>query len=171
MKQLVFLYNDLLDEKKQKVAKLPLEFICFAYIKNAVMYKKRNNYYAVKKDLLHTRYNKVYGAIYVLDHSEINLRRLDALMTCSKSIIGKNHINDIMHREKMSARPIFFDSIEEFFKMKYNEKEEIELITYLANPHNIFIKTNVLNSVKNREVSGLDIENYINLVMEKEKRV
>lgn len=171
MKQLVFLYNELLDEKKQKLAKLPLEFVCFAYVKNAVMYGKRGNYYAIQKEVLHTKYNKVYGALYVLDHSESNLRRLDAIMVCSKSIIGTNHKYDIMHRVKTIARPIFFENIEEFLKMKYNEKEGVEVTMYFANPQNNFIKTNVLNTVKNREVSGLDIENYINLVLEKEKRV
>lgn len=170
MKNLVFLYNDLLDENKQNIAKLPLEFVCFAYVKEAVMYEKRGNYYAIQRENLNTRYNKIYGAIYILDHSERNFRRLDALMTCSKSIIGSNHKYDIMHRTKVKARPIFFKNIEEFLKMKYNEKEGVEVTIYFANPNNNFIKTNVLNSVKNREVSGLDINNYINLVLEKEKR-
>lgn len=166
MKQVLFLYNNLLDEEFQRKLKLPLEFVCFAYIKNATMYVKRDNCYAVKDN---SKY-RVYGAMYILDSSEHNLRRLDAIMTCSKSIIGVNHQYDIMHRVKTKARPIFFNNIEEFLKMKYNEKEGVEVITYFANPQNDFIKTNVLNSVKNREVSGLDINHYINLVLEKEKR-
>ena len=168
MKQVVFLYNQLLNENYQKKVKLPLEFVCFAYVKEVVMYKKKETYYAVDRKHLKTRYNKVYGAMYILDCSEQNLRRLDALMGCSKSLIGSNHKNDIMHRFKIKARPIFFKTVEQFFKMKYNEKEGVEVFIYLANPDNCFIKTNVLNTVKNREVSGLDINNYINLIVEKE---
>ena len=39
---------------------------------------------------------------------------------------------------------------------------------YFANPNNELIKSNVLNTVRNREVSGLDINNFINLLL-KEK--
>ena len=48
MKQVVFLYNELLDENKQKLAKLPLEFICFAYINNATMYYIDKKYVAIR---------------------------------------------------------------------------------------------------------------------------
>ena len=89
-------------------------------------------------------------------------------MVCSKGLIGSNHKYDLMHRQKIKAIPIHFKSIEEFLKMKYNEGEGLDVITYLANPFNNVIKTNVLNTVRNREVSGLDINNFINLVM-KEK--
>ena len=52
--------------------------------------------------------------------------------------------------------------------MKYNEGEGLDIITYLANPNNELIKSNVFNTVRNREVSGLDINNFINLLL-KEK--
>ena len=170
MKQLVFLYDDLLDEDYQKKTRLPLEFICFAYIKGVNMYDLRGKYIAVKENTLKKtrKYNKVYGALYILDNYEHTLRTLDALMTCSKSFLGENHKLDIRHREKIKATPIHFKSIEEFTKLKYNEKEEIDVITYLGNPQNELIKSHVLNSVRNREVSGLDINNFINLVL-KEK--
>lgn len=172
MKQLVFLYDEYLDENKQKLAKLPLEFICFAYIKGVNMYDLRGTYIAIKENTLKKtkKYNKVYGALYILDMSEHYLRTLDAVMTCSKGFIGSNHKLDIRHREKIKATPIHFKTIEEFTKLKYNEGEELDVITYLANPQNELIKTNVLNSVRNREVTGLDINNFINLVLkEKEK--
>lgn len=172
MKQLVFLYDEYLDEDKQKLAKLPLEFICFAYIKGVNMYDLRGTYIAIKENTLKKtkKYNKVYGALYILDMSEHYLRTLDAVMTCSKGFIGSNHKLDIRHREKIKATPIHFKTIEEFTKLKYNEGEELDVITYLANPQNELIKTNVLNSVRNREVTGLDINNFINLVLkEKEK--
>ena len=52
MKQLVFLYDEYLDEDKQKLAKLPLEFICFAYIKGVNMYDLRGTYIAIKENTL-----------------------------------------------------------------------------------------------------------------------
>lgn len=172
MKQLVFLYDEYLDEDKQKLAKLPLEFICFAYIKGVNMYDLRGTYIAIKENTLKKtkKYNKVYGALYILDMSEHYLRTLDAVMTCSKGFIGSNHKLDIRHREKIKATPIHFKTIEEFTKLKYNEGEELDVITYLANPQNELIKTNVLNSVRNREVTGLDINNFINLVLKEKER-
>lgn len=167
MRRVVFIYNDLLDEKYQKQLRLPLEFICFGYIENAVMYDIKGKYYAVQENVLKrtSKYNKVYGALYILHNSEHFLRVLDAVMVCSKSYLGKNHELDISHRQKIKAYPIHFKSIEEFLKLKYNEGEGLEVITYLANPNNDVIKTNVLNSVRNRVIEGLDINNFINLVI------
>ena len=91
------------------------------------------------------------------------------LVTGSKGFIGTNHKLDIFHRVKEKAVPIHFKTIEEFLKMKYNEGEELDIITYVANPQNELIKSNVSNTVRNREVSGLDINNFINLLI-KEKR-
>ena len=171
MRRVVFLYNELLDEDYQKKLKLPLEFICFAYIEGVTMYDIKGKYYAVKEnDLKKTnKYNRVYGALYILHNSEHFLRVLDASMTCSKGFIGANHKLDLFHRTKGKAVPIHFKTVEDFLKMKYNEGEGLDIITYFANPQNELVKLNVLNTVRNREVSGLDINNFINLLL-KEKR-
>ena len=42
--------------------------------------------------------------------------------------------------------------------------EEVSVIVYFANHKNDFIKKNVISTVKNREVLGFDINNFINLV-------
>lgn len=170
MRTVVFLYNELLDEEYQKKLKLPLEFICFAYLDNAVMYDIKGSYYALKEsDLIKVKkHNKVYGALYILHNSEHFLRTLDASLICSKGLIGTNHKLDLFHRVKENVTPIHFKTVEEFFKLKYNEGEEISVITYIANPQNDLIKSNVSNTVRNREVSGLDINNFINLIL-KEK--
>lgn len=170
MKQAIFIYNELLDESLQELTKLPLEFVCFAYVKEITLYKKKDKYYAIHSSELkkRTRHKKVYGAIYILHSSEKYLRNLDAYMVCSKSFIGKNHKNDLFHREKLKARPIHFKNIEEFVKMRYNEMEEVDVIVYLANHENDFIKTNVTNTVLNKEVMGFDVNNYINLVLKGE---
>lgn len=170
MKQVVFLYDEWLDEEKQKLAKLPLEFICFAYVENVVMYEIKEKYIAIKENTLKKtkKYNKVYGALYILHNSEHSIRTLDAVMTCSKAFIGSNHKYDIMHRENMKLIPIHFKSIEDFLTLRYNEGDELDAIMYLANPINNVVKANVLSTVRNRVVCGLDINNFINLVL-KEK--
>ena len=172
MKTLVFLYNELLDEEYQKKLKLPLEFISFAYINNAVMYDICGRYVAIEDKTLTSskRYNKVYGALYILDNSEIFLRSLDASLMCSKSLLGLNHKLDEFHRIYRYATPIQFKSIEQFLKLKYNEGEQVRITTYLGNPENEFIKSKVNNSTKNRETCGLDINNFINLVMKEKER-
>lgn len=131
------------------------------------MYDIKGKYYAVKENELKktNKYNRVYGALYILHNSEHFLRVLDASMTCSKGFIGKNHKLDIFHRVKEKAVPIHFKSVEEFLKMKYNEGEGLEIITYFANPNNELIKSGITNTVRNREISGLDINNFINLLI------
>ena len=169
MRQVVFIYNELLDKKKQKLAKLPLDFICFAYIKNADLYDIKGKYYSVEKNSLKRTKtnNKVFGALYILHNSEHYMRTLDACMTCSKGLIGTNHQLDINHRVKRKAVPIHFQNIENFLKNKYNEGDELNITTYLANTNHKMIKDNVLNTVRNREVSGLDVNNFVNLLIER----
>ncbi len=171
MRSVVFLYNELLNEDYQKQLKLPLEFICFAYMEGAVMYDIKGKYYAVKENSIKNtkKYNKIYGALYILHNSEHFLRVLDAALVCSKGIIGSNHKLDMFHRVREKAIPIHFKTVEEFLKMKYNEGEGLGIITYIANPENELVKSNVNNTVRNREVSGLDINNFINLLIEKTK--
>ena len=171
MRQVVFLYNELMNESYQEKLKLPLEFICFAYMEGVVLYDIKGRYYALKENSLRKTkgYNRVYGALYILHNSEHFLRTLDASLVCSKGIIGKNHILDVMHRTKQKATPIHFKTVEEFLKMKYNEGDGLDVITYIANPENELIKSNVVNTVRNREVCGLDINNFINILIEKTK--
>ena len=135
------------------------------------MYDIKGKYYAIKENKLKKtkKNNRVYGAMYILHNSEHYLRVLDAAMMCSKGLIGENHKLDTFHRIKEKVVPIHFKTVEEFLKMKYNESEELNVITYIANPQNSLIKSNVLNTVRNREVSGLDVNNFINLLL-KEKR-
>ena len=170
MKQLLFLYNELLDENYQKKLRLPLEFISFAYIDNALMYDICGRYIAIEDNTLVSskKYNRVYGALYILDNTEHYLRTLDASLICSRGLIGKNHKLDEFHRINRLATPIHFKTIEDFLKLKYNESEQISIITYLANTENEFIKAKVNNSTKNRETCGFDVNNFINLVL-KEK--
>lgn len=172
MKQLLFLYNELLDEDYQNKLRLPLEFISFAYIDNALMYDICGRYIAIEdnKIIKSKKYNRIYGALFILDNAENYIRNIDAYLMCSKGLVGKNHKLDQFHRINKLATPIHFKTIEDFLKLKYNETEAITTITYLANTENEFIKSKVNNSTNNRETCGFDINNFINLVLkEKDK--
>ena len=160
MKEAIFIYNELLDEKKQELYKLPINFICFAYLNKAKLYNLNGKCYITKTNIN----NKVYGALYILDNSHQNIRILDAIMGCSRSITGKNHIKDMNWREKVTITPINFNSIEDFMKMRYNEKSDISVITYFANINNNYIKNKVIKSY-NRETCDFDIENLLNLLL------
>lgn len=171
MNKVVFLYNELLNKDYQNKLKLPLEFVCFAYIEQVVLYNVKDKYYALKENTIKKTkgYNKVFGALYILHNSERFLRTLDAANVCSKSLIGSNHKLDLFHRTKYKAVPIHFKTVEEFVKIKYNEGDGLDVITYLANPENNLIKSNVNNTVRNREVLGLDVNNFMNILIEKTK--
>lgn len=167
LKEVVFIYNELLDEKKQNLYRIPLTFICFAYVDHAKMYNVKGRTYISKTKMN----NRVYGALYVLDNSHQNMKILDAIMENSKGIIGKNHVKDINWREKVLVTPIHFKSVEDFVKMRYNESSEISAITYFTNHSNNYIKNNVIKPY-NRETCDFDINNYLNLLLTRgEKRV
>ena len=67
-------------------------------------------------------------------------------------------------REKVTITPINFNSIEDFMKMRYNEKSDISVITYFANINNSYIKNKVIKNY-NRETCDFDIENLLNLLL------
>lgn len=167
MKQLIFLNNELLDEEYQKKLRLPLEFISFAYLEGAMMYELSGRCIVIKEGTLSKskRYNRVYGALYLLDNSEHFLKILDASLICSKGLLGVNHKLDEFHRTYENVTPIHFKSVEHFFKLKYNEGEQVKVITYLGNTENSLIKSKVCNNTRNRVTCGFDINNFINLVL------
>lgn len=159
MKEVVFLYNELLDVNKQKMYRLPLTFICYAYLNNAKMYTVKGRPYVVKTN----KSNRVYGALYVLNNSHQNMKVLDAIMENSKGLIGKNHTFDTNWREKALVTPIHFYTLEDFLKLRYNETGEIEVTTYFANTSNNYIKNNVMKSW-NRDTCDFDINNFLLLI-------
>lgn len=173
MRKVVFLYNELLDEKYQKKLGLSLEFISFAFADGYEMYNIRGKCVAIHKgSLKRTKKNsKIYGGLFILNNSEHFLRVLDASQTCSKSMLGDNHKLDEFHREKIKVTPISFKSVEDFLMLKYNEKEPIYTTSYIGNSINEFIKSNVLNKTQNREISGFDVNNYIDLLIKECEKI
>ena len=142
MKKPIFLYNISGTFEKLKEMRIPYEFISFGYIEGALYYCKKD-YIAldVKSDIkIHSGFNKVYGVLIVIDYSEHYFRVLDAINCCSKSSLGRNNDLDITHRIKRSFTPIYFNSIEDFFNMKYREENSILVETYIGNTKNINIK-------------------------------
>ena len=165
MKQIIFLYNYMLADKWQEKSKLPLTFISFGYI-NAKLYRIEENYIAIDSTSKKHKWNddKLYGAFYILDSSEYYLRILDGIMGCSLTSLNKNHIMDYMHRKKIEAIPIYFDTITEFAQLLYREKESIQCFAYFGNVQNKLINYKVNNSYRNREKYGFDKVNFINLL-------
>lgn len=149
MKKALFLYNISGTLEKLGELKIPYQFVSYGYIEGALYYCKKD-YIAldVNSDLKkHKGFNKVYGILIVIDKSEFYMRAMDAINCCSKTSLNKNHDLDIMHRVKRKFTPISFKSIDDFFKMKYREYEEIEVETYIGNTKN----KNIKQMVKRRE--------------------
>lgn len=167
MRQLVFLYNELLDETYQKQLGLSLEFISFAYANNLVIYDMNGRYIAVEKDKIKktNKDGRVYGGLFILNNSEHYMRVLDASLICSKSVLGVNHKLDLHHRLKMEIVPINFKSVEDFLNLKYNEGDTLKVVSYVGNSENELISKHINNTVRNKVTTGFDINNFINLLI------
>lgn len=151
----------MIGDKWQEKSKLPLTFISFAFIEGK-MYRIENNYLAVQKK--HKWEDRLYGAIFLLDNSEYYLRVLDGIMGCSMTSLGNNHRLDFTHRITIQTIPIFFNTITEFAKLLYVEKNPTKCITYIANLENTLIDKKVNNTYRNHVRYGFDRVNFINLL-------
>lgn len=170
MKQVIFLYNYMLNDKWQNKSKLPLTFLSFGFMKGKV-YRIEDNYIAIDSTSKKHKWNddRVYGAFYILDNSEFYMRVLDGIMGCSLTSLHKNHTMDYMHRKKVPITPIYFDSITEFAQLLYKEKDEIECISYVGNMENRFISYKVNNTHRNRISNGMDEVSFIDLLIKYKK--
>lgn len=142
MKKALFLYNISGTVNKLKELRVPFEIVSFGYIEGALYYCKKD-YIAldINTDIKkHKGFNKVYGMLIVIDYSEFYMRPLDAINCCSKTSIGVNHELDMMHRVKKMFTPITFNSIQDFFELKYKEFEPVMVETYIGNTKNNNIK-------------------------------
>lgn len=171
MSKLVFLYNNLLDKEVRDKLSIPIEFVCFGYIK-ARLYHFKENYIAISNTDLKRKWGHdiVYGGIFILKEEYFYERILDASLVCSKSALYKNHRLDIMHRHQVPCTPIHFETVEDFAYMRYTEKEEIQVDTYLGNPLNEYVKHRIISPyIRNRELSGLDVYNFVKCCIQQNK--
>lgn len=107
--------------------------------------------------------NIVYGGLFLLRDFHFYIRNLDALHTCSLSLLGRNHDLDMEHRKLLPVIPISFDDVEEFVSLRYKENESILANVYVGNPKHPKIQQRV---VKSRRISQGINDHYIHLIRE-----
>ena len=174
MKQVIFLYDKLINPKEQIKRRLPLSFISFGFIPGKLHYYSMNknlrNVFATNEGGLRKWGNKnVFGALFVLEQAEYYLRNLEGILGCSYSRLHSNNSLDLMHRCVIQFTPIFFSSLEDFSDGKYSEGESIKCITYYGNCNHPAIKHRInSNKSKNsyRVSTGIDIVNFKKLYKE-----
>lgn len=74
----------------------------------------------------------VFG-ILIHAKNPFDVRILDGMYSCSKSILYKNHKLDKNHREKISVYPLSFKNLEEFCDLKYTFSEKVTAEIYMIN--------------------------------------
>lgn len=160
---LFFIYDKLMNIEERDKLGFPLPFLTFSYIQPYKTYKDNSN-----ETILAINYNegmrgknndKVIGGIYLLDKRY--LRYLDGYYGCSLSTFGVNSKHDRFHRVKIDTKPIEFSSLDNLSRLIYNDKEPIEVFTYLGNIQNKQVY-NIIRQPRYRVNSGLDLANFLN---------
>lgn len=164
MKNLIFLYDKLINKVYREKLLLPIHFVTYGFI-NAKLYEyyDMNEYrvIAVENDnVVRTWGNdKVFGGIFLLDYFNVKIRELDAFYACSKSRLNKNNKNDLMHRKVTEVTPIAFETLEDLAVMKYVQRDSVLINAYLGNPNHKWINHRI-KANKYRVIDGIDIENF-----------
>lgn len=168
MSKLVFISNELQSPLVQRELRIPLQFISFAYIE-AKMYKHFRNESSFTLPMKTSRrwgnYN-VYGALFHVEDFDFYIRLLDAYHTCSISALLTNHKNDIHHRVKTNATPIYFNTLDDMGRLKYREKEPILSHVYVGNQNHGKIKRRLNSTVSYRIIEGVDKKHFQELYKE-----
>lgn len=169
MDQLIFLSNDLMNPDVQKQMRVPLQFICFAFI-HGKMYRHFRSHDTFVLQPKHNRTwgnNVVYGAIFALSDFHFFIRQLDAYQSCSLSALNVNHKYDIQHRVQIKATPIRFDSLDSFSRLMYYESEHVDVHAYVANPNHPKIKRRLISlSTSYRIIDGVNKKAFKSLYRE-----
>lgn len=147
--------------------RIPLKFITFAYVKGKMYRGYRNQGTFIAHGKREYGNDVVYGGIFLLEDFDFYIRILDAYGACSLSTLGRNHKLDLLHRHTVSATPISFSSIEDFSRLKYEEREEINVQTYLGNPTHLKINKRLIEvNASYRIVDGFDKKHFKQLIQE-----
>lgn len=110
--------------------------------------------------------NVVYGALFLLGNFEFYIRQLDAFHACSLSSLGVNHKLDMHHRVVSNVTQISFNTVEEFERLMYVEKEVFPCHMYLGNPKHPKIKQRLNKHHSNRILDGVHKEPFKQLIRE-----
>lgn len=149
--------------------RIPLEFISFGFMKGRLYTHFNHN----ARTFASNQANKkkwgndvVYGGIFVLRDFDFYIRQLDAYHICSLSTLRKNHLHDLHHRVNCDVTPITFSDAEEFCSLRYQEKEPLEICTYLGNPNHPKINQRLHGARPYRIVDGVDAPHFTQLIRE-----
>ena len=160
--ELIFIPN-LLNPKKIKQLKLPLEFIAFGYVEGK-LYKKEKTAVLTKAKKSVRGNSVVYGAVFLCKRFDYYDRVLDGLFGCSMSALKKNHTKDFMHRVEESVTIIKFSTIRDLVYLNYKEVMVVNVQTWFANPMHKSYST--LTEKHNRIVDGILAEDFYKLYKE-----
>ena len=166
MHTLLFLYNELQSPSWQREAKVPLEFISFAFAQGKLYTHMRKNSSFLLEDKKTWGNDVVYGGLFLLRDDDFYIRSLDAYNVCSLSTLRKNHVLDVHHRKEVVITPIAFKTREQFVSLQYLEGESITAYTYTANPNHPKITQRLRSSRQHRIVQGVDKQHFNNLIRE-----
>lgn len=165
---LIFIANELLEPELLRQMNLPLEFISFAITDGKFYPHFKNNgwfYIPLGRDT-NWGNSKVYGAIYLVRDYFFYIGILDAYHACSKSNLTYNHIRDIHHRVDTLVTPITFNSLSELSSLKYKEKTDLTVVSYIGNIKHPKINRRFSTSENYRKVNGIYEEGFKNLFRE-----
>lgn len=149
----------------QRSMRLPLHFITFAHIVGHLTKSIRNiDVFNAISPYAHQG-KVVYGAIFLLENYDFNIRTLDSYSLCSLSALGRNHSLDTLHRIDVEATPIKFNNLDEFSRLLYKELKPIIVQAYVGNQTNPKIKLR-LKRQRNLIRQGILVEPFKELYRE-----
>lgn len=162
--KLLFVGNELLGETRE-LLRVPMEFITFAFVEGKLFKHFRNDGTFILSYGKPWGNSVVYGAIFAINDFDFYTRILDSYHQCSLSALGRNHLFDVHHRITTKATPITFASIDELERLKYRERNQVEVQMYEGNQNHPKIKQRLNKTHSYRIVDGVD-KNLIKLIRE-----
>lgn len=157
MNSLLFLHDDLMRPSVHKEMKIPLEFVCFAYVEGK-LYRQYNNRgsFIIHNGKTRVHGNSyVYGALFHVHDTSFYMRLIDSYYACSKSALLRNHALDTHHRIEINATPIRFSSLRELGRLKYTESELVVANCYVGNPDHPKVATRFSNTTSCKITEGI----------------
>lgn len=167
MTKLLFLHNELMMRAVRVSLRLPLHFVTFAYVEGKLFRHMRNQSTFILPhdgDTWSNRY--VYGAIFAPTDFSFYIRQLDAYFACSRDALKRNHSKDLHHRHLVPATPISFDTLDDFGRLKYIERDNVECFAYFGNPIHPKVYQRLQGKHSYRIVDGVDKLSFQTLVTE-----
>lgn len=167
MNRVIFLYDSLMNPKMQELARIPMKFLSYGYIR-AKMYwfndDKRRRYFAVppiKKE--HSRqYNTyIYGGIYIIEDYDEYKNALFAFYNSGYGLTNVITDMDMYVPVTTKVTPISFTSLEEFDKCLYKTSTPIRIMTMFGNEVNPTIQKSITKGGYYRHMRGIDAVSFL----------